>query len=223
MRRSRPFPRFIYVAGCDGTGKSTQVGLLLGLLQAEGIQARHLWLRFPFFFSIPFLFYARARGYSWSEVVEGERYGYWDFRESRLLRHLFPWALLIDAALASVTKIHIPILLGCTVVCERFVLDMLIDLAVAHRDSALYRKAPGKWFPGLLPSSSAVLILDLDADRVRARRPSLQYDRRLEARLALYRELAKSLGYPLISSAAHKDRVLRDILRVVRRPDGSVQ
>lgn len=208
-------PKFVYVAGCDGTGKSTQAKLLLDRMRAEGVRVRHLWLRYPFFLSVPLLAYARLRGYSWRERVEQWEYGYWDFRKSGLLRRLFPWALLLDAALASVVRVYLPIFLGYTIVCERFTLDMLVDLSVACKDDLMYRHVPGRLFQKLLPRSSATVILDLEADAIRARRPSLRFDQRLEARLAVYRELARALGYPLISSGPPRDEVFQHVLREV--------
>jgi Cdc6-like AAA superfamily ATPase len=95
-------PRCIYIAGCDGTGKTTQSDMLIRYLRAEGEKVVHRWLRNPFFLSLPFLVYARIRKYSWYETVDGNRYGYWDFRRSRILRTVFPWFLLVDGFLAAV-------------------------------------------------------------------------------------------------------------------------
>src|SRR5690606_9788348 len=113
--------RFIYITGCDGTGKTTQANLLLKHLEAAGGRPRHLWLRFPFFLTLPLLVYARLRGFSWYEEHDGVRQGYWNFRRSWVLRTLFPWVLLVDATLAAVVKVHLPLWMGRTIVCERFV------------------------------------------------------------------------------------------------------
>src|SRR5687767_9986185 len=102
-------PRFLYLTGCDGTGKTTQADLLCAWLKQRSIQPRRVWLRFPFIFSLPLLAYARWRRLSWYEVVEGVRHGYWDFRTSILLKALFPWCLLLDAALAAVVKVYLPL------------------------------------------------------------------------------------------------------------------
>ena len=201
--------RFIYLAGADGTGKTTRARLLIEGLQARGIRCRRLWLRFPFFLSVPLLAYARWRGHSWYEVHEDVRHGYWDFAGSWLMRNLFPWILLLDAAMAALLRLYLPLWLGATIVCERFVLDMLADLAVGLGDPTLHRRVPGKLYLRLLPDSSEIVILDLDAGTARQRRPDLQSDWRLEARLKAYRRLAADLSLPCVSSAGPLELTVR--------------
>ena len=192
---------FIYITGCDGTGKTTQTELLVKQLQAQGVRARHLWLRFPFLFSLPLLAYARLRGYSWYEVTNGVRHGYWDFRRSRLMRRIFPWVLLLDAAIAALWAIYLPLWRGETVVCERFVLDMLVDLGVAAGEPEFYIQWPGRLYWRLLPQNALVFVLDLDVMTIRTRRADLTSDRRLADRVEAFRALALTRKLKMISSA----------------------
>ena len=208
-------PRFIYLAGCDGTGKTAQAGLLLNHLRANGIAARRLWLRFPFCLSLPLLVYARLRGLSFSEETNGARYGYWNFERSRLLRLVFPWMLLADAFLAGLWKVTFPLWIGRTIICERFVLDMLVDLSLAFKDPACHQKIPGLLFLRLLPREAATIVLDLDVETIQARRPDLVSDLRLEARLASYRKLASGLLIPLLSSAPPIETVHQAIMAAI--------
>ncbi len=190
---------FIYVTGCDGTGKSTQSQALLALLAQNGYPARLLWLRFPFFFSIPLLLYARVRRFSWYETIDGVRQGYWDFSKSGLLRLLFPWAYLLDAWLASILFVAIPMQMGISLVCERYVLDMAVDLAVALRQERFLSAAPARRLMALLPKDASVFLLDLDVETLLVRRPELAHDRNLEVKLHLYRRLAELKGLPQLS------------------------
>ena len=192
--------KFIYITGCDGTGKSTQASSLIDRLSAEGIETKHVWLRFPFLFSIPLLIYARLRGYSWYEENGGVRHGYWDFRPSWALRTCLPWILLFDAALAAIAEIYLPLWGGKTLVCERFVLDMLADLSIACGDTQLHRRLPGSLYLRLLPRESHIFVLDLDITTIRKRREDLNKDKRLRTRLNTYRYLADDLSITTFSS-----------------------
>lgn len=219
--------KFIYITGCDGTGKSTQVALLLTQLREEGQVPHHVWLRFPFFFSLPLLAYARWRGYSWHEETEyagigGQpervRHGYWRFAPSPLLRRLLPWTLLVDAALAALPQIYVPLWRGRTVVCERFVLDMLVDLAVAFGDEGFHRRVPGRFFQWLLPRPARVVILDLDVETLWQRRTNLRFDHQLAAKVGAFRRLVEDYGLAQVSSEMAVADVQKQVYRWVRLP-----
>jgi thymidylate kinase len=219
LARSVTLPRFIYLSGCDGTGKSTQTRLLLARLEALGLRPQHLWLRFPFLLSLPLLAYARWRGYSWHEQNGEIRHGYWDFRHSWLLRTLLPWMLLLDAMLAALRKIYFPLWLGRTIVCERFALDMLVDLSVAIGDAGLHRRLPGRLYLRLIPCDAALIVLDLDAETIRDRRTDLRADRRLEARLNLFRNLSAERSLQVLSSTASVDELSWRIQELIGMAD----
>jgi hypothetical protein len=212
----RGVPRFTYLAGCDGTGKTTQARLLVNCLQQHGVASRRLWLRFPFCLSLPLLAYARLRGFSYYEESNVAHHGYWDFERSRLLRSVFPWALLADTCLACLWHVFLPLWRGRTIVCERFVLDILVDLSLAFKDPGFHRIRPGSLYLRLLPNQAAVIVLDLDGETIRLRRPDLVSDRRLEARLRAYSQLAAELQFPFLSSAPPVLPVHRSILRAIQ-------
>lgn len=208
-----PAPCFFYISGCDGSGKTTQARLLLENLISRGVRTRHVWLRFPFFFSLPLLIYARWRELSWHEQCGGVRHGYWDFRESSLLHLMLPWTLFADAALAGFFKICLPLWCGETVVCERYVLDMLVDLAVAFDDPYLHKHLPGRLFFGLLPDRARIVVLDLDAATIRLRRSDLVHDKNLEARLEAFRLISRDWKLPIFSSRNPAEEVYIQIYR----------
>jgi hypothetical protein len=203
MRRGR----FLYLAGADGVGKSTQAAHLQARLGRAGVAAEGLWLRFPFLFSRPLLAYARWRGLSWTEERDGIRCGYWEFGRSRPLQTLLPWVLLIDAALASLVRVRWPLMCGQTLVCERFVLDMVVDLAVGCGDPHPGEGLPGSLYLRLLPRGSRTVILDLEAETALARRPALAADRRMAQRFLLYRWLAATAGVPLVEGGGSVEEV----------------
>ncbi len=202
----------IYITGCDGTGKSTQASLLVAAGAAGGKSARRVWLRFPFFFSAPLLAYARTQGLSWHETSAGVRHGYWDFRSSRVMR-LFPWLLLVDAALAGCWNIFLPLWHNQMIVCERYVLDMLVDLSLAFNDKTIFTRLPFRWYFKLLPRQAVIILLDLDAQTIRARRPDLISDKTLEQRLSAYRALAAHLNITPLSSQDTIENIQNHIRR----------
>lgn len=204
-------PQFIYITGCDGTGKSTQAKLLVEKLKSQGISPIHLWLRFPFFLSLPLLAYARLRKFSWYEEHNGVKHGYWEFQNSWIMRNVFPWLFLLDAAIASIWKVFLPHLLRKTIVCERFTIDMLADIEMGLKDDRFHKNLPGRLFLKLIPKNSSIIILDLDEASARTRRTDLSADKELGNRLVVYRRIAKDLRLSTLDSINPIDHVQNHI------------
>jgi thymidylate kinase/predicted nucleotidyltransferase len=216
-------PPLIYLAGVDGSGKTTHARLLLNALAAGGMRGSYVWLRFPRLTSIPFLAYARLRGYSWREVVDGVEHGYWDFRRSWLMSVIFPWALWLDTFLMATRKLYLPLMLGRSVVCDRFVADILVDLMLALNDPDFFCRAPGKLFLALLPSKAQVVVLDIETDLARQRSPDLRGDRTHAQRRQAYLRLAERLGWPVVNNAQPLENVSTELReKLIRQEKGDL-
>ena len=216
VNKSIPMADFIYITGCDGTGKTTQTRFLLEQFRSQSIDVKHTWLRFPFFFCLPLLFYARLRRLSWYERHGTVRHGYWDFHSSWIMRNVFPWVLLLDASLLAMIKIFLPLWKGETIICERFVFDMLVDLSIALNDHYFIDKVPGRFFIKLLPKNSFVVILTLDYESLQKRRFDLTYDHRLKERLQTYEILAARYFLPTISTRDKANEINIEIQKLLR-------
>lgn len=206
----------IHLAGVDGTGKTTQAEALLALLISRGMTVRYAWLRFPRFFTIPFLVYARARGYSYRETVDGHEHGYWNFGESWAMSRIFPWVLWFDTFLLALFNVYIPIFLGRTVVGDRFVLDTLVDLMVGLDEPRYDERLPGRLFLALLPRDAQVVVLDLETAVARQRSPELKGDRTHSQRRKVYLDVAARRGFPVVSTAAPIGEVTSRLLGAIR-------
>jgi hypothetical protein len=79
---------------------------------------------------------------------------------------------------------------GTTVILDRFVLDIVVDIVVAASDSTLLRALPVRLLTRLLPNGVTVM-LDAEPDRIRERRGDLTLDGSLEDRSLLYRRLSE--------------------------------
>lgn len=207
---------FIYITGCDGTGKTTQTRFLLEQFRSQGINVKHIWLRFPFLFSLPLLFYARLRRLSWYERHRTVIHGYWDFQSSWIMRNIFPWVLLLDASILALVKVFVPLWKGETIICERFVFDILVDLSIAFNDHYFIDKVAGRFFVKLLPKNPIVVILTLDYKSLQKRRFDLIYDHRLKERLQAYEILAARYFLPVISTKDNANEINNVIQRILK-------
>jgi thymidylate kinase len=214
--RNRRWPRCIYLAGIDGAGKTTHARALQEMLQQDVPHVRYVWLRFPRLLCVPLLVYARLRGYSVRERVDGAEHGYWYFDRSWLLSHVFPWLLWLDTLLLAVLKVYVPLWAGYTIVCDRFVMDTLVDLMIGLNDDRFEERLPGRLFLPLLPRGARVVILDLDSETARQRSAELKGDRSHEQRRNLYLQLARRHEVPVVCSRASVADVQADIIQTLK-------
>lgn len=183
-------PMFICITGIDGVGKTTHVNLILEHLREKGIKCKYKWLRFHHFFSLPLLAFCRVAGYTrLSNLGNSQKCSYHEFYKSRFVSAVYPWILFFDTFLFTTIKVYTPMFFGISVVCDRFVYDTLIDIAVATKDHEIYKKPVGKLFLKLIPKNAHFLMLDLDKSTIFSRRPELKDDLTFDERYALYENL----------------------------------
>lgn len=209
-------PRCIHLAGVDGSGKTTQGKALLDVLNAHGLEVQYVWLRFPRLFSIPFLVYARLRGYSYREVTNGYEHGYWSFGKSWLMSIIFPWVLLLDTFLFALFKVYLPLWLGRRILCDRFVIDTLVDLMVGLDKPHYDEQITGRLFLNLLPHGTRVVILDLETNIALQRSPELHGDRSHARRRQTYLDVAERQDFPIISTEMPVEKLTARLLDVIQ-------
>jgi thymidylate kinase len=184
-------PMFICITGIDGVGKTTHVNLILEYLREKGIKCQYKWLRFHYLFSLPLLAFCRVAGYTrMSTLGNFQKCSYHEFYNSRFVSAFYPWILLFDTLLFTTIKVYIPMFFGKSIICDRFVYDTLVDIAVATKDHEIYKKPIGKLFIKLIPKNSHFVMLDLDKSIIFLRRPELKEDLTFEERYALYESLS---------------------------------
>lgn len=191
-------PMFICIMGIDGVGKTTHVNLIIEYLRKKGIKCQYQWLRFHYFFSLPLLAFCRVAGYTrLSYLGNTQKCSYHEFYKSRIISVIYPWVLLIDTLFFTTIKVYIPMFFGTSIVCDRFVYDTLIDMAVATKDYEMYRKPVGKLFLRLIPNNARFVMLDLDKLTIFSRRFELKDDVTFSERHSLYTVLSRQFNIPI--------------------------
>src|SRR5664280_84573 len=184
-------PMFICIMGIDGVGKTTHVNLIIEHLRGKGIKCQYKWLRFHHCFSLPLLAFCRVAGYTRVSTLGGiQKCSYHEFYRSEFISSVYPWVLFFDMFLFTSIKVYVPMILGKTIVCDRFVYDTMVDLAVATKNYDIYRKYIGRLFLKLIPKNSKFIMLTLDKPTIFLRRCELKDDLTFDERYALYVKLS---------------------------------
>lgn len=212
---SESWPSFICFIGMDGTGKTTHAQALVQQIKGGTRRCIYRWFHYARLLSLPLLVYARLRGFSKYKVVEGQRYGSWAFANSFVLCRVLPWLMLADTFIFSLFKIRLPLLLGYTVVADRYVHDILVDLMQGTEQPQLHQRKVGQLFARLIPRNSAVVLLDVDTEKLKMRRDDLKNDETLETRSSHYHRLAHDMGVSIINTEYTEDEVHARIIDAI--------
>jgi len=211
-------PMFICITGIDGVGKTTHVNLILEHLRKKGIKCQYKWLRFHHLFSLPLLAFCRVAGYTRVSTLGGsQKCSYHEFYKSRLISTIYPWILFFDTLLFTTIKVYIPMFFGTSIVCDRFVYDTLIDVAVATKDYEIYRKHVGKLFLKLIPKNAHFVMLNLDKSTIFSRRPELRDDNTFDERYSLYSVLSSRFKIKVERNYGNVNQVNSSILNKLFR------
>lgn len=180
-------PMFICIMGIDGVGKTAHANLILQYLSNRGIRSKYLWGRCYHCISLPLFAFSRLAGYTYSPSIEGKQIcTNHEFYRSNTLSSICPWLLWLDMVIFTIIKIQIPMYLGKTIVCDRFIYDSLIDIAISTRDQEIYKKFVCGLFLDLIPKNAQFIMLDLEKPTILSRRPEIMYDTTFDDRYKLY-------------------------------------
>lgn len=206
--------QLICIIGPDGTGKTTQIKLLINNYKEKGIEYKYRWLRFYHFFSLPILIYARIFGYSEVECLEnGDKIGYHYFNRSKIISIFYPMFLWLDTFFLVLFKVSIPLLFGEKIISDRFVYDTLIDVMISISDYNFYKSTLGKLFLGLVPKNSQIFLLMSNEESLKSRREDVKNDKNINVKIMLYNKLAEEFNLNVVNVEETINKVHEQIFR----------
>ena len=197
----------LYLAGNDGVGKTTQAELLVSEIRRHGLECRYVWLRFPHLVSIPVLVLSRMLGVTRYYQEMGHTYGRWHFERAPRLASALLWCQVVDAAVYRAIRIEPILRRGRIVVLDRFVYDIMVDIASAAEDPALLSGVPAGLLHWLLPRESRTVLLHCAPEVIRLRRPAAAPDPLLDTRSEMYLEIARHWDVPVVDAGGPVEAV----------------
>jgi len=187
----------ICLIGIDGSGKTTVAKQLVKTLTDKGFNVKYVWSRFEPWIAKPFIFLAK-------HILLKNRNIYDNYEEySKIRGYLFKNAVLSilylavvipDMFIQNIIKIGVPILLGKSIVADRYVFDTVVDIAWDKKYNVEHAVKLLKSLLFLLPKPKIVFLLDIDEEIALKRKndiPSLEY---VKGRRALYLAISKEIG-----------------------------
>lgn len=201
MRRSSHKSTAICLIGIDGSGKTTHALRILSNLQESGAKSKYVWFGTPYFLSYPFMLICRILGLTETHHLQnGLTVSEHQYHLNKPVALISPWIQFLDLSFFVFVRVYLAVFLGFTVVCDRFVYDILAEIMADVNDDTLDRRIIGRLILGLKPKYAAVFLLDLDeVTALRRRRdvPNLKY---LTKRRNNLRLIAEHLNIKIINA-----------------------
>lgn len=188
--------RVIVISGIDGSGKSTVIAELKNSLLKLGYPVYSPWLRYNHYLTKGVFAIAKLLGLYSYETRNGKRVlGYHDFYRSRFISILFIFTTFIDTLFASLVKIYIPVyVFRRTVICDRWVPDILVDVAIDTGKDKLEKNMVWKLFWLLVPKRAKVFVIMRNSHDVLICREENRISRDFNRRFSMYNDLTKLGG-----------------------------
>ena len=192
---------FLYLAGPDGSGKTTHMESVVKQFQSQNIVLKHIWIRSPKILSKPLMVYCRLAGLTRYKLINGLKVGKHEFYKSNTISQIFPYIQLFDMMITNFILLKIPMLFKKrNIIFDRFALDTLADLMVDTKRYNLHETWVGKKFITMIPENTKIIILDIDEKTARKRKNDVEHDPLLLDKIQVYQILAKDLQIKTINN-----------------------
>lgn len=202
----------ICFTGIDGSGKTTQAELLVDWLASRGVKSMYVWSRGEVrtIRNILLFMGRRALGTSAREIASDKKsYREYQSRKSNLMgnslvRILWSAMTYVEHLMQINLDIRRNIQDGCVVVCDRYLWDSIVDLAVLNnKDPEWLSSGLNRLMWKFIPRPTITFSIDIPPEEAIKRKndiPSYEYVRK---RVELYRYLAKCYSLKVING--HRD------------------
>lgn len=216
MDKSNRQPRCVVISGIDGSGKTTVINQLQSDLKEQGLRTAYIWLRFNHYLAK--VMHAMARLLGLSVKVHSEMGETWQhqFYKSPIFCDLYIITTYIDTYLSKI-KYNRAAKGYDIVICDRWITDIIVDLATkTHRSHFIN----GKWakrFLKILPENALLFVVYRETQDVVDCRLENKVDPDFQFRLDIYKRLlGKNFIHPVDNRGTISNSIsqIKEVLKI---------
>ena len=206
----------IAVSGVDGSGKTTQIGLLEKRVKQLRPETITVWSRWRPISSLLLLALAKRLGYATVHATSSIGFVETQLSSKAGLASLWCFLTMLDNLLKTGLKVSIPLLLGRVVICDRYVLDLIVETMADLHDSP-WKPRLGYKLLRLLPRPDQAFLINVDPEIAYGRKPDLPTLSHFVERVHLYNEMGRILGVQIIDGRLQVEEIHALIWNIVSR------
>ncbi len=124
---------FICFIGIDGSGKSTLAKTLIERMKHQDIKMEYTWCKFESSL-FKMLIFAKnkliVRESNWKKNYKKSKEIKSNLFKGHFISFIYEWFVLIDYRVRILRKISVPLIFGKNLICDRYIFDTVVDIAV---------------------------------------------------------------------------------------------
>jgi thymidylate kinase len=195
--------KMICLIGIDGSGKTTHARELIDNLHKSGIKCKYVWFGTAYFFAYPFMIASRMLGFTTThQTKSGLIVSEHKYYENKAISGIWPWVQFLDAMIFVNLLVKPLLWRGFTVVCDRFIPDIVVDLMVDTNDRELHKSLVGQLMFRLMPRSLLLVNIDVNEKTVQRRKNDVLGLGYLRRKRNGYQIISHYLEVPTVSAEA---------------------
>ena len=207
----------ICFTGVDGAGKTSHAKHLHKFLLEKGYSSRYVWAASRPIFIYPFLLFTRIFGY-WKIVKKGAWTDPLENAPPKIRKKLgavYRILLFIDFEITTFLKVWLPMLFTRVLICDRYVYNLIMELALSDLYSANFTKL----ILCASPAPQRTFLADAPLHVLVHRRPDFT-EENIGAKQNIYRKFAKIFNFEIINTSAqfeaNQEYVRKEILFLLK-------
>ncbi len=178
--------------GIDGSGKSTLAKILINQMMAHNIKMEYTWCKFEsslfkLLIAVKNLLFIREG--DWKKNYEKSRAVKSNLFEKRLISALYEWFVFFDYRVQIIRKVTIPLIFGKNIVCDRYIYDTVVDVAIDLNYSDEKLKKRIERLLDFSPKPNLVFWVDLPEDVALSRKKDVPSINFLQEKRDLYKKI----------------------------------
>jgi len=204
--------KYIVISGVDGSGKTSVINLLEKKLKEEGKKTFYIWMRYNHY--LIKIMNLLARLFGLSIKIQNEMGTVWQhqFYRSKTFCKIYVWCSYFDNWISRLKVTLISSNKAGIIICDRWINDVLIDLASESHDLDFLDTKWYKRFQNLLPGNTQQFVINRELDEILGCRIENQLNPDFPFRYKLYNKLSQKANIITIDNSGSIEDSVQQII-----------